>query len=203
MKALSRDPARRHETARELQLELEQYALENKLMISAMARAAEMESLFGNKVEAWREAAMAGRSLGEHLAAREDPDPPRDARDLPAVDPEIARRTAPSGADGGGGGGGGRRGSPRLMWRSASGPAPAPLPAAGPTVAPLPPADGIALERQPDTGRGAGQRRAPAGPHAPLPFAPGPPARGSARVRSPLRRAPEKKIWDPDSIYLP
>src|SRR5256885_14503501 len=46
MRALARDPGQRPQTARELQLQLEEFALENKLMISGVARAAEMESLF-------------------------------------------------------------------------------------------------------------------------------------------------------------
>jgi tRNA A-37 threonylcarbamoyl transferase component Bud32 len=69
MRALARDPRQRQQTARQLQLELEEYALEAKLKISGMARAEEMGALFGAKIEAWRQAIQAGRSLGEHLAA--------------------------------------------------------------------------------------------------------------------------------------
>jgi tRNA A-37 threonylcarbamoyl transferase component Bud32 len=65
MRALARDPAERYQTARDLQLELEAYALEARLPISAMARAAEMHALFGKKVEAWRQALQAGRSPAE------------------------------------------------------------------------------------------------------------------------------------------
>ncbi len=70
MKALSRDPDRRQESARALQLELEEYALEQRMKITAVSRAAEMEALFGHKIGAWREAAQKGRSLIEHLAAQ-------------------------------------------------------------------------------------------------------------------------------------
>jgi serine/threonine-protein kinase len=65
MRALARSPDERYQTARDLQLELEAYALENRLPISAVARAAEMHALFGKKVEAWRQALQAGRPLDE------------------------------------------------------------------------------------------------------------------------------------------
>jgi tRNA A-37 threonylcarbamoyl transferase component Bud32 len=65
LRALCRDPDERYQTARDLQLELESYALEARLPISAVARAAEMHGLFGKKVEAWRQALQAGRSPAE------------------------------------------------------------------------------------------------------------------------------------------
>ena len=134
MKALARDPDDRHASARDLQLELEQYALENKLMISAVARAAEMEALFGNKVEAWREAAQAGRSLGEHLAAEKTRTRP-ELRETyvmsgAAIVPSGARRRCWRRRAGGGGRGG-------VPAGAAAPGAPPPAPAAPPApVAP-------------------------------------------------------------------
>jgi eukaryotic-like serine/threonine-protein kinase len=195
MRALARDPEHRQQTARELQLQLEEYALENKLMISAMARAAEMDSLFGKKIEAWREAAHAGRSLGEHLAAERTPtrpeapgtyliEGPAPARRGPllalvaaliivgAVSAFSLRRTAPR---------------PPAPAQAALGPAATtawsvtPLPERTPDAAPkkveVPPARPPASRRI--------HRRA---------------AEGPARSTAPT---PGKKLWDPDSIYLP
>lgn len=68
LRALARDPARRFSSARELQLALEEFARQERLPISSVSRAAEMEILFGGKIVAWREAVQAGRSLPEHLA---------------------------------------------------------------------------------------------------------------------------------------
>jgi tRNA A-37 threonylcarbamoyl transferase component Bud32 len=68
LKALARDPEQRYQSARELQLALEELALEGRMKTSAVNRAAEMTALFGGKIGAWREAEQAGLTLGEHLA---------------------------------------------------------------------------------------------------------------------------------------
>jgi eukaryotic-like serine/threonine-protein kinase len=207
MKALARDPEARHATARDLQLELEQYALENKLMISAVARAAEMEALFGSKVEAWRGAAMAGRSLGEHLAAEKTrtrpelretyvmatPDAPSGARRRLLAAAGVAMATGVVSL---------------LALRPASRPAPpAPAPppdrAAAAGAPPAAPSGDLALEqRQIELKVG---RPAEAGAVAkPARARPSPRRRRSGpRVPNPAAAPPAKKVWDPDSIYLP
>jgi eukaryotic-like serine/threonine-protein kinase len=69
LRALARDRNARFQTAEELQLALEEFARERKLVVSPVARARYMEELFGGKIEAWRTAIQLGRSLGQHLAA--------------------------------------------------------------------------------------------------------------------------------------
>ncbi len=213
MKALAKDPAQRHENARELQLELEEYALENKLMISAMARAAEMESMFGTRVEAWREAAQAGRTLGEHLAAEKSrtrpemaetyvaasPDPPSGGRRRVLMGAGVAllagasslllvrRRPASLSAD------------PATAAHTTAPVAPAasstPDPAglAGPSLSDAPaagPVGDIALEQTAD--RAGSKATRPARPR-----------RRTHASRSAAAPSPPRKPWDPDSIYLP
>jgi eukaryotic-like serine/threonine-protein kinase len=68
MKALARDPRQRYQSAEQLQLDLEQYALDQRLAVSAVSMAIEMRTLFRDQVEAWSAAERAGQSLGEHLA---------------------------------------------------------------------------------------------------------------------------------------
>jgi tRNA A-37 threonylcarbamoyl transferase component Bud32 len=222
MKALAKDPAQRHENARELQLELEQYALENRLMISAMARAAEMESRFGTKVEAWREAAHAGRSLGEHLAAEKTRTRPEVAETYLMASPEspvssrrrvlagagvalaagaasllMVRRPASLRVDAAGlrpaeSNAGGFGDPLRVPITTAVIPAPPPAPAA---VAPPAPAGDIALEQGP-----------PAERPPPIKAARSKPRRARRRPTAPAPAppsAPANKVWNPDSIYLP
>jgi serine/threonine protein kinase len=68
MKALARDRDRRYQTAQELQLDLESFARDRKLNVSAVSMAAEMSELFRNRLDAWRTAEEEGRSLADHLA---------------------------------------------------------------------------------------------------------------------------------------
>jgi tRNA A-37 threonylcarbamoyl transferase component Bud32 len=228
MKALARDPAARHDTARDLQIELEQYALENKLMISAVARAAEMEVLFGSKVAGWREAAQAGRSLGEHLAAEKTHTRP-EARETYVVSAAparagtrrwvlaaagtavaagallvLARRPSASrvepGAAPGGGVGADPGARPALPPTAVADDTAAMAPATGPAVAG---ARGLASASE-----GRARVRA-ATPAVPLTKAPGRARPATRRRRAPARAPqaeparPSEKIWDPDSIYLP
>ena len=198
MKALARDPARRYESGRALQLELEEYALENKLMISAMARAAEMESLFGHKVGAWREAAHAGRSLGEHLAAertRTRPEVPETYLLASHPSPSRTRRRVLVGAGAALAAG---AASWMLVRKLAAPPLAVPPPVFAPVAGPTAPTGDIALD--------SGVER-PAAVNAERP----PPPRRvrrrtSARTQAPRADAPPataNKDWDPDSIYLP
>jgi TonB family protein len=74
MRALARDPAQRYETAEQLQLDLERFAVEHRLSVSAVAMSHEMNELFKDRIDAWREAERMGRSLADHLADAEPAD---------------------------------------------------------------------------------------------------------------------------------
>lgn len=224
MRALERDPEQRYQTARDMQLDLEALAIEERMQISAMARADEMATLFAAKIAAWHEAERAGHSLSEHLAdehpspagsgpaprtrTRPEGDGSRSAvEELTFVPWTSSRR---------------RRGLARgavvggliaalamlpLLWpRRAVREARLPVqrsPAASTSARPEPPA------------RVEPRRELPTKVEAKRPAAP------SARMRHPTRTKPEspnvpppkiapapqgdgtRKIWDPDSIYLP
>jgi len=70
MKALERDPARRFQTARELQEALEELAHDLRLRMSMLALADYMQSLFADKVGAWKRASDEGdvAQLERHFA---------------------------------------------------------------------------------------------------------------------------------------
>src|SRR5690349_1463015 len=90
MRALARDPRQRYQSAEQLQLDLEQYALDHRLAVSAVSMAIEMKTLFRDHVEAWTAAERAGQSLGEYLAATK-PRPPFDPEDFPRAESESRR----------------------------------------------------------------------------------------------------------------
>jgi hypothetical protein len=89
MRALARDPRQRYQSAEQLQIDLEQFALDHRLAISAVSMAIEMKTLFREHVEAWTAAERAGQSLGEHLAAASPP-PPLDPDDYQTADDDPA-----------------------------------------------------------------------------------------------------------------
>ncbi|HEX8954043.1 MAG TPA: serine/threonine-protein kinase, partial [Polyangia bacterium] len=60
MKALERDPARRFQTARQLQQALEELAHDLRLRLSPLALADYLQGLFGEKIGAWQAASAAG-----------------------------------------------------------------------------------------------------------------------------------------------
>ena len=70
MRMLSRDPANRYQTAEEAQLALETFARDSRLHVSALTMSAQLRDLFSDRIEAWRAAEQAGRSLVDHLAAQ-------------------------------------------------------------------------------------------------------------------------------------
>jgi tRNA A-37 threonylcarbamoyl transferase component Bud32 len=70
MRALHPDPDQRFPTMQALQVALEGFAREASLPVSTVALGELMQRLFAEELEAWREAQRAGKSLGEHLAAR-------------------------------------------------------------------------------------------------------------------------------------
>ena len=70
MKALERDPARRFQTARELQEALESLGHDMRLRLSPLALADYMQALFGDKAGAWQKASAEGdvAQLERHFA---------------------------------------------------------------------------------------------------------------------------------------
>jgi tRNA A-37 threonylcarbamoyl transferase component Bud32 len=84
MRALAPDPGHRYSTMQALQVALEGFAREASLPVSTVALGELMQRLFAEELTAWREAQRAGKTLGEHLAAR--------SAALPAGDPD--ERTA-------------------------------------------------------------------------------------------------------------
>jgi hypothetical protein len=93
MRALARDPRQRYQSAEQLQIDLEQFALDHRLAVSAVSMAIEMRTLFRDHVEAWSAAERAGQSLGDHLAAAGPQAPIDDLDDL--SDDAVADDDAP------------------------------------------------------------------------------------------------------------
>jgi Protein kinase domain len=80
MRALAREVDDRTPTAQALQVELETFARAERLEVSTVALGAFMQRLFADELAAWQEAQRAGKSLGEHLAARDAGRPRAEAR---------------------------------------------------------------------------------------------------------------------------
>jgi len=70
MRALAPDPSHRYPTMQALQVALETFARETSISVSTVALGGLMQRLFAEELAAWHEAQRAGKSLGEHLAAR-------------------------------------------------------------------------------------------------------------------------------------
>ena len=70
MRALAPDPGDRYPTMQALQVALETFAREAGISVSTVALGGLMQQLFAEDLAAWHEAERAGKSLGEHLAAR-------------------------------------------------------------------------------------------------------------------------------------
>jgi serine/threonine protein kinase len=68
LRALARDKAERYPTAQDLQSDLEQFAVEHRLVLSSVMLSKYMKDLFGDKIDAWQDAQRRGRSLAEHIA---------------------------------------------------------------------------------------------------------------------------------------
>ena len=79
MRSLRRARDDRYPTAQALQLDLEAFAREHKLMVSPVALAGYLESLFGARVTEWRQALESGQTLADHLAGQS----PNTSADLP------------------------------------------------------------------------------------------------------------------------
>ncbi len=70
-RSLGRAREDRYQSAQELQLALEAFAREHKLMVSPVSLAGYVESLFGARVTEWRQALASGKTLVDHLARSE------------------------------------------------------------------------------------------------------------------------------------
>lgn len=70
MKSLSRAREDRQASAQELQLQLEAFGREHRLVVSPVALAEYLETLFGARVSEWREALKSGQTLVDLLAKR-------------------------------------------------------------------------------------------------------------------------------------
>jgi serine/threonine protein kinase len=66
-RALAKEKDERYQTARDMQVDLEALVRADRLHVSPIALTRYMAELFGNKIEAWRDAQAKGKSLGEHL----------------------------------------------------------------------------------------------------------------------------------------
>ena len=67
MKALNRARDERYQTAQELQVDLELYAANHRLVVSSVSMSQEMQQIFAPQIEAWRQAERAGLSLADHV----------------------------------------------------------------------------------------------------------------------------------------
>ena len=67
MKGLRRKPEERYQTAEEMQLDLEAFAREQRLVISSVSLSRYIRDLFSDRVDAWAQAQAAGRSFADFL----------------------------------------------------------------------------------------------------------------------------------------
>ncbi|XXT19045.1 protein kinase [Sorangium sp. So ce429] len=71
LRCLERDREKRYPTARELQIDLEAFAREERLATSALALSSFMAELFGQRVEAWRGALGSETDLLSHIVEKQ------------------------------------------------------------------------------------------------------------------------------------
>jgi eukaryotic-like serine/threonine-protein kinase len=86
MRALARDVDRRYQTAEQMQLELEAFALDYRLPVSAVTMRIQMRQLFRSRIDAWQEAEHAGKSLADHLATQAPEEEIVSSDDAPAIE---------------------------------------------------------------------------------------------------------------------
>ena len=96
LRGMAREPAARFQTALEMQRSLEAFAQRGKLDLSSFALARLMEKVFGDKLEAWRAAQKAGRSLADHVAAVQQSTMAHGAALPVALDPSSSGRPVPA-----------------------------------------------------------------------------------------------------------
>ncbi|WP_437957638.1 protein kinase [Sorangium sp. So ce119] len=71
LRCLERDREKRYATARDLQIDLEAFAREQRLATSALALSSFMSELFGQRVEAWRGALASESELLSHIVEKQ------------------------------------------------------------------------------------------------------------------------------------
>ncbi|XXX76368.1 protein kinase [Sorangium sp. So ce134] len=71
LRCLERDREKRYATARDLQIDLEAFAREERLATSALALSSFMAELFGQRVEAWRGALASETELLSHIVQKQ------------------------------------------------------------------------------------------------------------------------------------
>ncbi|WP_437576809.1 protein kinase domain-containing protein [Sorangium sp. So ce887] len=72
LKCLERDREKRYATARDLQIDLEAFAREERLATSSLALSSFMAELFGQRVEAWRGALSSEADLLSHIVQKQE-----------------------------------------------------------------------------------------------------------------------------------
>ncbi|WP_437316507.1 protein kinase domain-containing protein [Sorangium sp. So ce385] len=72
LKCLERDREKRYATARDLQIDLEAFAREERLATSSLALSSFMAELFGQRVEAWRGAVASEAELLSHIVQKQE-----------------------------------------------------------------------------------------------------------------------------------
>ncbi|WP_049949827.1 protein kinase domain-containing protein [Sorangium cellulosum] len=72
LKCMERDREKRYATARELQIDLEAFAREERLATSSLALSSFMAELFGQRVEAWRGALASEAELLSHIVQKQE-----------------------------------------------------------------------------------------------------------------------------------
>lgn len=92
-RALSRHVDDRYQTAREMQVELEAFATEQRLASTSLALAEWVRDLFREEITAWTAAQRAGKGLAEHLVEARQVSP----RDSFAPAPTPSGRATPGG----------------------------------------------------------------------------------------------------------
>jgi tRNA A-37 threonylcarbamoyl transferase component Bud32 len=220
MRALAKAPADRYATAQDLQLALEGFAREQRLVVSPVELGRYMQRLFADRIQAWTLAQQSGKSLGEHLAevAGQVHAPgaarltPATATDLFAQPGAPARKAAP----------GRRRRALLVSWLlllvAAGGLTAFKLQSASRRAthrgsAEVPPARNAAPSAAAPAVR-ARSNQAPSSTEArgahtvedhPPPPAPSSRSRRPSRARpvAPAETAPALKVWDPDSPVPP
>lgn len=95
VKCLARDPDERYRSARELTLDLEEFARRERQPVSAVGLADFMASLFTDELARWREASSSGLSLSEHLEATRTVLGLSTVTDEPAIE-NLTRPTIPA-----------------------------------------------------------------------------------------------------------
>jgi len=91
LRALSREPEGRQQTARELQIELEELAREHRLNQSSVALSELMHGLFGAEIRAAEPVDVSTPTVTDLIAASAEGTPPDEAGDERAIDEESTR----------------------------------------------------------------------------------------------------------------